>query len=567
MSDNISPSLFTDIKDQSKKLESENATKVENFKASVNAYMMEWEDDDRPGAREGLKLTISPTARFSVMGAYNLMTATEPIITVKKQNEVVDNLRNDKIEGFLRTLLRKSGEMEGTETHLDASLSALLFSEVHIAIDLTSEIAKKMKEGTSKAQKRQAETIEVNSPLRFRVFNPTTGFYRRGPAGLAAYYHKEDITRGELRVSFPKILPGNDARQVTLNEWWDLEWHVVWIEGEEPLVAVQHDLPYIPVVVSIANGSNLFPKPEQNSQPFLYTFVKSGLHGRESLMLTVMFTKLFQYGLTPPLIIEGGMGNDTFRLDTNGVLPVGYTSAGSRVSYPMANIIDPNVYNLYELTRNLGEQSTIYRQALGAPLQGGNNPFSTIALLSQAGRLPLTGPQRAASKALAEAFRVGIEILKDQGLTNHELLKDVDLEDKLEIDVKLDVKIPQDVFRNAQIGSQVTSGEGAIVSKEWWWENAMGVQDTDGMRQKIMTEQSYAMAFGLDLQMEIEKRKAMASQGMQTGTPTGIEQPEEGAEMPTQGEPMTAEGPMTAPIEQGGPQMPGTGQEGPPQYE
>ena len=558
MTDNISPEIFADISDMSKKLESENSEKVTNMKASVNAYMMEWEDDPPP-AQEGLKVTISPTARFATLGSYNLMTATDPIITVKKRSELADNLKNDKIEGFFKLLLKKSGEMEGTEIHLDAALSSLLFSEVHIGIDITSEVAKKMMEGASKAQKRQAEEVEQAIPIRLRVFNPTTGFYRRGPGGLSAYYRKEDITRGELRVSFPSLLAGNDGKLVTLNEWWDLEWHVVWITGEaDPLVAVKHDLPFIPVIVSIASGSKLFSKPEHNSQPFLYTYVKSGLHARESLLLTVMFTKVFQYGLTPPLIIEGGTGNDTLTLNTAGALPFGTTAMGTKVSYPMANIIDPNVYNLYEIARSLGEQSTIFKQALGAPLEGGNNPFSSIALLATAGRLPLTGPQRATSKALAEALRIGLEIIKDQGLQSHESMKGIDVLDELDIDVKLDVKIPQDVFRNAQIGAQVTSGENAIVSKEWWWENAMSIQDTDGMRQKIMIEQSYAAAFGTDLMMEMEKRKALVAGNVPTG---GEIPPGAGGEVPPQGEPMTAEGPMTEPIEPGAPAVPGTGQE------
>lgn len=362
-----------------------------------------------------------------------------------------------------------------------------------------------------------------------------------------------------MRISFPQLLEGDDSRIVTLNEWWDLEWHIVWLTGGETLLSVQHDLPYIPVVVKVASGSNLFSKPQHNSQPFLYTYVKSGLHARESLLLTVMFTKVFQYGLTPPLIIEGGNGNDTLTLNTAGVLPYGTTGAGTKVSYPMANIIDPNVYNLYEIARSLGEQSTIFKQALGAPLEGGNNPFSSIALLSQAGRLPLAGPQRATAQALAEALRIGLQIIKDQGLGNHETMQGIDVEDDIDIEVKLDVKIPQDVFRNAQIGAQVTSGENAIVSKEWWWENAMSIQDSDGMRQKIMIEQAYASAFANDLMMEMERRKAMLAGGG-GGIPTGNETPT--SSKPAQGEPMTPDGAMTAPIEQGAPSEPGAGQEG-----
>lgn len=569
MTDGIPQDAFEGIKEQSNKMHSSNTTKFQNFQDSINAYQMEWEGQDKPKDSEGLKITISPTARFAALGSYNLMTASEPRISVKKPNEVVDNLREDKIERFYKSVLKKSGEMEGTEIHLDASLSAVLMGEVHIGIDLTAEVAKRMKEGeASKAQKKQADILAASTPIRLRVFSPLGASYRRGPAGLTAYYRREDVLRGELREDFPTLPRGNEARLETLHEWWDLEYHVVWLTSEsEPLVAAKHDLPYIPVIVTIAAGSKLFSKPEWNSQPFLYTFIKSGLHARESLLLTVMFTKVFQYGLTPPVMIEGGTGNDTLRIDTGGALPVGYLPAGTKASYPMANILDPNVYNLYELTRDLGEQSTIYRQAFGAPLEGGNNPFSTIALLSQQGRLPLTGIQRATAQALKEALRIGTELILDQGMTNHEALDGVDLEKDTEIDVVVDVKMPQDAFRNAQIGAQVAAGPNALVSREWWWENAMGITDSDGMRQQILTEQSYAAAFSSDLMMEMKRREAEAmnvGQNVPTGTETpppppegGEIPPEEAAMMnqaqqgpPPQGEPMP-NGQMTAPIEQG----------------
>lgn len=527
----LNPSIFSDIETQANALKAENAIKLENFKESVDAYLMTWED--QPGG-ENIKVTISPSARNALIGASRLLSSTSPIVTVTKRDDVIATLGNDAVEAALNTAWKESSEINGAEVHLDAALSALLFGEVHLAVELTSETAARMKGAQGKAAKRMADKVVQRTPIRFRALNPQLGYVRRGAGGVAAYYRTEDVTRGELRTIFPEIAVGDDAKVVTLNEWWDLVYHIIWVMGDEPLLAVEHDLPFIPVVVTYSDGSSLFAKPEQNVQPFLYTFLKSGVHSRESLMLTVMYTKLFQFGMTPPLIVEGGNLGDTFRFDADQPLPVGYVPTGARVSYPMSNIIDPNVFKGLEVARGLGEQSTIFSQALGAPLTGGNNPFSTVALLSQAGRLPLTGPQKAVSKAIQEAMGISLEWLREEG-TDHALFKDIDLEAEYSIDVKLDVQMPQDSIRNAQVGAQITSGPNAFVSKKWWYENAMGIRDTDKMRQEIAVENAYAAAFQTALQQQLQMQQQQAQAAMQPqGQPMPAGQGQPGAQTPDQ---------------------------------
>lgn len=533
----INAETLKDIKNQANNLKQSNAIKQDNFTEALEAYLMTW--DEQPGG-ENIKITISPSARNAVTGAVRLLSGSEPLITVTREVDTLTTALNDQVEEALAVMWRESGQIEGSEVHLDASMSAVLFGEVHLAVELTSEVAKRMQGGKGKAQKRMAEKLVARTPIRFRALNPQLGHVRRGAGGISAYFRQEDVTRGELRTSFPDLMPGDDASKVTLNEWWDLVYHVVWIDGEDqPLLEVEHELPFIPVAVAYADGSSLFAKPEENSQPFLYTLIKSGIQQRESLMLTVMYTKLFQYGMTPPLIIEGGQPGDTFRFDADQPLPVGYVPAGARVSYPMTNIIDPNIYKAMDLARNLGEQSTIYQQALGAPLEGGNNPYSSIALLSQAGRLPLVGPQKAISKAIGEAMGLALEWLREEGGADHALLADVDLNTDYKVEVKLDIKMPQDTLRNAQIGAQITGGPNPFLSKEWWYENAMGINNTDEIRQKIAIEQAYGAAFATALQGQVQASQMQMQAAAQQGQPQPGQpgQPQQAPQAPQQGQP------------------------------
>ena len=62
----------------------------------------------------------------------------------------------------------------------------------------------------------------------------------------------------------------------------------------------------------------------------------------------------------------------------------------------------------------LFEESTIHKQALGGVGNiGANAAFSTVSLLNQVGRLPLTAPQKRGGWGIGYAMELIMEMLKD----------------------------------------------------------------------------------------------------------------------------------------------------------
>jgi len=138
-------------------------------------------------------------------------------------------------------------------------------------------------------------------------------------------------------------------------------------------------------------------------------------------------------------------------------------------------------------------ESTIYSQSLGEPL-GGNAPFSMVALLHQAGRLPLTIFQRKANMAISEIMKKSLIWTKQKGRKTkvytggvfHELAPG-DIPKVFDIEARLDLALPQDMFQQAQISSQLR-GDDPTVSKRWLRENLLNISSSEDMDQEILDE-------------------------------------------------------------------------------
>ena len=143
------------------------------------------------------------------------------------------------------------------------------------------------------------------------------------------------------------------------------------------------------------DGSTIHDKPEQKAQPFLYGYSKSNLWERQCLELTVIYTNIAQHGLN--VGFDYGYTNDENELMLDGSVPGGVAKhpAGGVLKPLERQIIDPAVMNGLNIANELTDESTIYSQALGQAVQGNANAaYSTVALLNQAGRLPLTTIQK-----------------------------------------------------------------------------------------------------------------------------------------------------------------------------
>jgi len=543
MKDISDPKLFTDAQAAAKDLVALASDRNESFDQGEKIFFMD-QPDDIPDA-DNLKVTISPDGRNKVLGAARLLSATDPIPTVTREG--LDTSVAGEIENALRQMWTISGRMAGNDLHYDAALSCLLYANVHLTVILTSELVK-LATGTSPANVRRLENLAAKTPLLFRIMTARGGYPRYDALGMDAYYREEETTLGAIRKQYGSAaegLTGNDNDLKVLCDWWDLTYHFVSIQGDaEPILAQEHELPFIPVAVSIAEGSRLWKEEKRRLQPFLYTLFKSGVHQRQSLSLTTIYTKLAQFGSSPLWMIERGSVDGKIEFDASGVIPVAYTNPGDRVQPGNANMIDPNLYRSLEIANGLAEQSTLYGQALGQPLSGGNATFSATALLSQAGRLPLIATQKAVSRAIGDIMQMGLEWLGLESI-NHALLKNAKLNEPFDVEVKLDVKLPQDLVKNAGMFQQLQGK----VSDGWLLENLLQITDPDEQRRQLAKE----MAFKAKFQSRLQAAMQAAMQQGQPGQPGAQSPVKPGqapeAPAPQQGPtPQAADGSLQAPL-------------------
>ena len=138
------------------------------------------------------------------------------------------------------------------------------------------------------------------------------------------------------------------------------------------------------------------------------------------------------------------------------------------------------------------EESTMYRQALGGG-DPNNAAFSSIALLSQSGRLPLITPQRTGGAGIGQAFEIMFTLMKANPtkrtyLAEHGLEKIAiaDIPDDMVIDVKLEADLPQDKLQMANVAALMK--QNGFVSDEWIRENILNIGQSDDMTKKIVEE-------------------------------------------------------------------------------
>jgi len=128
---------------------------------------------------------------------------------------------------------------------------------------------------------------------------------------------------------------------------------------------------------------------------------------------------------------------------------------------------------------------------------GGGDPnnaaFSSIALLSQSGRLPLITPQRTGGAGIGLAFETMFTLMKANPtkrtyLAEHGLEKIAvaDIPDDLIIDVKLEADLPQDKLQMANVAALMK--QNGFVSDEWIRENILNIGQSDEMTKKVVEE-------------------------------------------------------------------------------
>lgn len=519
-------------------------------------FLMNWDDEERVRkTMENIKITKSPDARNNLLGAVRLLVATDPQFSTPKTDVLTDTDNLDALELAAAEMWSRSGAIRGDPVHYDLILSMLLFGQAVISVTRTEDMVAYSK-NAPKAYKQQIEKIARTTPYMFDVLDPRSCYPDLSAWGLNALYRETETTYNALINEYPNYTqqagkPGRFGTAVVC-DYWDLDMHRTWVRGQErPLIEEAHGLNFIPFVVQNGEGSRLFDTKYQ-LQPFLYTVWKSGLADRQNLALTVLYSMIFAMGVTPlfaeTLSPQGlGITMDFSTVPAKVTIPPGAAFAPIQSK----GIIDPSLMEAWQLAEGKITESTIYSQTLGEPI-GANATFSMVALLHQAGRLPLISPQRKGSHAIAEAIKMSFEWWKAEGSAYQftGALGDVDpaqIPEYLDMTAELDISLPQDQYQQAQIGALLAQGDDPILSKDHVRENILHINQPGQEQRRIWGEQAanlLARKYFIDQAMVIQQQE----QAFMKPTPP--------PQMPPPGQPMPPEG---TPPEGMPPEMSGQG--------
>jgi hypothetical protein len=541
---------FTEAQDRAKTLKARSSARDGQIDESSAAYWLESAAQTERGRDpKSLKQVISPTPRNMVVGAVRLLTATDPVFSVE-----ADGPGKDKIETLAKKIWSVSSSVKMAKIHVDAARSAVLWSDVHLIAKCLDDMLKV--KGIPPARKNRLQRIAEQTPYLIECIPPKGGYAELDDdSGLIAYLRVYTTTGSKLTSEYGR----NDLsaeQPYIVNDWYDEIFRYVWIEGEsKTLIEGAHGLDEIPVSVMFSDGTGLFPEEEKKRQPFLYSYLKSGQWELETSVLTAFFTSMFDRGAGPLVAIDPeGLGGGGVEVHFSG---------GLRYLIGKAQLLDDKVFDI-NLTRamdmlsGMAAESTMYPQALGAPVGGSQTAFSTVSLLSQAGRLPMTAPSEAVSAAIGQIMSIIMRRCKKDGIASA-FIKSSDIPDKFTLTARLDVKLPQDQLRNAQIGKTLTQGDNPLVSNEYVRQEVMGINDSTAMDRQIVKEKYQALRFVQIAQQVMAQMNqtppTITSTGGTTTPPTGGVSPDmaaAGAEQPPATEPMQPGGTGNPPQQPGG---------------
>jgi hypothetical protein len=515
---------FEKIKSLAEKVKRDNSNRDIMYRDILQMYHME--DDPKVNRarrdRDDVKLTLSPSARDAVIGMVRLLTTSEPHFAVKSKT----GKKNDEIEELCKRMWAQSSMVKRAKIHIDLARSAVLFADAHLSYDAVDDLL--AVKNIPDYEKRRLEDIRKRTPFLFEAVNPRDGYPVWGRHGLIGYLKVYELTGEEVRERFGE----QDVKEETLytvNDWYGVEWRCVWLnEKSAPLFMDKHELPSIPVSVQVADGTTLFREPEYIRQPFLYGKWKSELWKRENLILTSLFTSIAERG-TGPLI-----GFDEVPDEVN----VNFAGTVRYITAPNPKMLNDKAFDADLLAAKeriidpISNDTTIYKQTLGQGM--GNTPFSSLAMLSQSGRLPLVSPSDAVATTICNAMLDVLRRIKRDGMKNlGDDLNASDIPDDIELEVTLEVKLPQDQFRNAQIAAQLQN----MVSKEWIHTNLLQINNSNEMTEAIWREQMEDILYKTMAEGQVEQFKQLMVQMQKPPTPPSKPMPPQGMPpMPAAGE-------------------------------
>lgn len=474
-----------------------------------NLYLLNWKEAAAVRRKiKGRKITLHPGPRNAIVGYVRLLASTDPQFTIPRNVLDMDKVQHaDMLEKAALHIWNASGLIRNDPTHYDILRSAAIYGEIQASVIDTADYLAKVSENGTDAEIYQAEQMEAMTPFTYDVTNPRKGYPVWSTYGLTQYYSKRKKRNQNLLTEY-----GQDAKDAfgtnlrpydwtVEHSWWDLKYHIVWMEGHEmPVVFHEHGLKEIPIICTLVEGSRLFDDPSDQRNPFLYTYYKSGLWNRANLALTVMYSNIFQLGANPLFVFEQAQADQKFYIDSS--VPGGAIIVPPQAKwYPVQSkgVIDPSIKVGYDISLGLEEESTMYKQTMGQPL-GPTSAYAMVSLLSQSGRLPLVLAQKKAQWAIGELVRMSFMKMKRSSRSfdteslgqTIKVTPDI-IPENLQVECKLDIAQPQDALQNANVAAILD--EKGLASKVWIQENILGIGQTKEMNKDILSERSYMLHY------------------------------------------------------------------------
>jgi len=489
-------------------------------------YLLKWAEEEQVKRKmKNVKITLAPEARNQAMGAVRLLSATWPTFSMPASDNELDAEVSEKIEKWCEIVWGAASRARSNPVHYDMNLSGILWSEIYIGVTSTADLVK-LSESGSPAHQARAKKIAATTPYLFEVYRPDTCYPQFDDLGLARFYREFDTDLAYVRGLYGEGIRENDSdfTSVTLCDYWDLTWRMLWVKGDEqnPIIFERHGLPFIPIVATIVEGSQLFEDEDEKRQPFLYTVWKSGLWNRLNLSYTVNWTNIFAIGANPLFIHKRGSPDSEFEYSFDIVGGVVEVPPGDDF-YPMLTkgITDPALMQALEVADKLFAESTIFKQTLGEPL-GSNAPFSMVALLSQSGRLPLVMTQRKVSWAMGDILSICLQWWKLEGREDEigysgetVLLEPDEIPETFTLEASLDMDLPQDRLQQANIANMLGAGPDPMMSRRYVREEVLNQSRSEEITKEIWNEQAAQALFQDWLMGEIQKNQMQRQMEMQ----------------------------------------------------
>lgn len=524
---------LSDIQDRASKVKESQQQRDAMYGELEKMYLIT--DADLPGETH-VKQTFSPDPRNAIQGAVRMLSAAYPKYSVPREtNDLVIQRMASVYERLAAASWVGSCRVQRKLVHKEACLSALLYSEIHLAVKSTKSMA-----AAAGVYKKRADAAAARTPVVFEVLPPRGCYAEFDSLGLAGHYQFKkarvsDIMAAYGKAAEPALAGKNRSELIDLSEWWDENDHAVWLgEAGEQIVLEDNPYEYIPIAAAMCEGSDLFQESDQQSrQPLLYTSWKSQSWKRKNLGLTAMATSVFNVLANPQIVYRGNSENPP---QPDYSVPGGMWSIGAGESLEALGIgINAALVEMIGQLGNIEEESTMYKQALGQPL-GGNAPYSMVSMLQQAGRLPLVVYQRTLSFVLGDAMQIAFRIIKEDGLPKGMTdgkgkleVKTGEIPDNLEIECNLEIDEAIDERQNAMIAIQLAGGQDPLVSKETAASRWLAIEQYDDERKRIWQEQFEGLQAQAQLQ-RVMMQAQMQMQQQQMGMQQGM-----GQQMPVQG--------------------------------